>query len=220
MRYTSKFPAKILLEDDIDKTKMANIEKIEEEAAKQNRYMTAAERAKAEGKVIGNYHSGPKSTYRKYYDEDVLENEVDPIIYIVNDTFAERLFRDAPYSGGDNFNIIGFSKENFKRFYKLDNVTVLSDALYKIEFGVLTFTRLGMSLLGDTLKRQVKENFTQNKERVNIRNSPYNFLEDCFATTNIEQSKHSRNVDELVSRYKRRQSEYLTKKDENTRKKF
>lgn len=213
MRYTKRYPSLLLLEEDIDKTKMSNMEKEEEEKYAQSRYMSPAERAKLEGKVIGNFHSGAKSTYRKYYNEDILEQEDNPIIYITNDDFAEGLFREAPYGGGEKFNMIGFSRENFKRFYKLENVTVLSDALYTIEFGVLEFTKLGMSLLGDSVKRKVRANFTYQKDNLDFKNSPYRFLDGCFATTAIEQSNHKSDVREHVKKYKRRQSEYLDKKE-------
>lgn len=220
MRYVHRYPSLLLMEEDIDKSKMANMEKIEEEAYNNNRYISPAERAKLEGKVIGNYHSGAKSTYRKYFNESLMELEDNPIIYITNDDFAEGLFRNSPYGGGENFNIIGFSRENFKRFYKLDNVTVLSDALYTIEFGVLSFTKLGMSLLDDITKRKVRVNFTLQKENLSLRSSPYNFLDGCFATTDIEQSNHRGDVHSYVKKYERRQSEYLDKKEDNYRKMF
>lgn len=215
LRYANNNPSRLLLEADIDKTKMANMEKEEEEQYRQSRYMTEAERAKLEGKVIGNYHTSAKSTYRKYYNESILENESNPIIYVVNDSFAEGLFRDAPYDGGNDFNLIGFSADNFKRFYKLDNVTVLGDALYTIEFGILIFTPLGLSLLGHDMKTKIKYNYTFQKEKLDVSNTPYRFLNNCFATTAIEQSRHRQEVHEHTKKYKRRQSEYLDKNEDN-----
>jgi hypothetical protein len=52
-------------------------------------------------------------------------------------------------------NIVGFSQENFKRFYKLPKVRQLTDCLYNVAFGDLNFN-LGKTCLPESKERNSK----------------------------------------------------------------
>jgi len=216
IRYAQNHPSKVLLEADIDKTKLSNIEK-EEEKSKQDRYMTPAERAKLEGKVIGYYHEGTKHSYRKYYNEETLKNEeTTPLIYNLSDDFFGDLFSGSQYtsfssrSGNrNNFNIIGFANENFKRFYKIPEVKLLSDALYTIRFGVLKFTELGVLLLDSKSKNYINNNWTNFKTNDSLLSGAFKFLHNVHATTDIEHSDHKDRVAGIVDNYRKKQKKYL-----------
>jgi hypothetical protein len=82
------------------------------------------------------------STTRNYYDEETIIDRDGPLSFTNLETSMRKYFQNA----ADRFpkqNIVGFSQENFKRFYKLPKVRQLTDCLYNVAFGDLNFTDLG-----------------------------------------------------------------------------
>jgi hypothetical protein len=155
---------RLLFEEDIDKTLMTALsKKQEEEKESGGKYMTRAERAKASGKVIGNLHSNGMYTYRNYYDEKkASEDKI--IIYVSGDPNIDKLFEEGKYvKFPDAIKIVGFSMENFKRFYKVPGVKLLIDSMYTINFGQLNFTHLG-KLIIDRGSKEVMLNLHNEKK--------------------------------------------------------
>lgn len=164
VRYLIAYPTMLLLEADVDKTKMSNLVK-EEETKQSTRYMTDAQKAKLAGKVIGRKHSTRSHTYQLYYDENkVVQDNV--IMYDTNNKAAQNIIGNGSYdSFPENITLVGFSEANFKRFYKIRGVKLLSESLFTIEFGDLKFTELGNFLLSSSVKYSIRDRYlrTDNK---------------------------------------------------------
>jgi hypothetical protein len=67
-----------------------------------------------------------------------------------------KYFQNAADRFPTGINIVGFSQENFKRFYKLPKVRQLTDCLYNVAFGDLNFTDLGKTCLPESVRKEIK----------------------------------------------------------------
>ena len=205
IRLSMSNPNCLLLDIDVDKTKMGSLEKEEEQKKSSNGYMKASERAKLDGKVIGNYHHSVNGTSRDYYREETLDMGSKAFIYNMGDGFLDKMFRESrSYSSLSGYNIIGFSDENFKRFYKHPNTELLVDNLFTIKFGVLRFTRLGKLMLSRDVMNYVTTNYTYGKNNESLLSGAYSFLNNQFSDTDIEDSDYEGVRDEIVNRKKQR----------------
>jgi spermidine/putrescine-binding protein len=74
----------------IDLTKMNNLAKVEERAAKQILILCRA--TKAQGKVTGNFHYTPTSTTRNYYDEEIIDRD-GPLSFTNLETSMRKYFQ-------------------------------------------------------------------------------------------------------------------------------
>lgn len=208
INYTELYPRRILLEKDVDKAKMIKLAKDEEDMAK-TAHMTDLEKAKLAGKVIGNYHNTLSSTYRKYYNEDII-NTQNLIIYNINDDRIKRLLDSAPYNGLRNFDIVGFSSDNYKRFYKMDSVRLLVNELFKISFGDLEFTDLGLILLNSEHKNKIVDRYKKESRNKSFTvPSALNFLSDQFTGYKQDKPLFKDSVKIGKSKYRRKQMNYL-----------
>jgi hypothetical protein len=198
---------RVLLHEDIDLTEMANLAKVQEEA-KSNAYLSWAEQQKASGKAIGNYHYTPMSTSRNYYDESIATEEK-IIIYQQGNAFCEKLFKQAENTIPTGYKIVGFSQENFKRFYKVPGVRNLTDCLYTIEFGDLQFTTLGKVFIPHTIRTEIDKLYTKNKHKRNIQGTSLEFLDDCFKDFKIDNTIFERIIRDKVVSIKGKRSRYL-----------
>lgn len=188
----------------IDTAKMSNMDKIQEEADAR-KYLTWAEQQKASGKVIGNLHGSPSSTYREYIDESTIGNA---IIYQLGDSFCESLFRNAS-SLPSKTRLIGLSQENFKRFYKLSGIKVLVDCLYEIKFGDISFTELGMCFLNQKTRDNIATMYSKSKHSPDIREGLFSFLNGSFKDFTINNSTFDYTVRNRVNTYKNEYKNYL-----------
>jgi hypothetical protein len=76
---------------------------------------------KSTRKVTGNFHYTPTSTTRNYYDEEIIDRD-GPLSFTNLKPVCESIFKNAADRFPTGINIVGFSQENFKRFYKLPKV--------------------------------------------------------------------------------------------------
>jgi hypothetical protein len=158
IRYTEKYPGMVLFEKDVDKTRMTNLVKEEEESTT-HRYMSDAQKAKMAGKVIGRKHSTREHTYQVYYDETKAVSD-NIIIYDTNNPRACSIIGGSSYASiPDDIHLVGFSKENYKRFYKVKGIRLLPETLFTIEFGDLKFTKLGKFLLSSSVKLSITNRY-------------------------------------------------------------
>jgi hypothetical protein len=111
--------------------------------------------------VTGNFHYTPTSTTRNYYDEEIIDRDGPFIIYQLG-TQCESIFKNAADRFPTGINIVGFSQENFKRFYKLPKVRQLTDCLYNVAFGDL-FTDLGKTCLPESVRKEIQKLYTKEK---------------------------------------------------------
>jgi hypothetical protein len=87
---------------------------------------------KSTRKSDGNFHY--TSTTRNYYDEEIIDRDGPFIIYQLETQYA-KVFSKRCWQVS-NWYIVGFSQENFKRFYKLPKVRQLTDCLYNVAFEI------------------------------------------------------------------------------------
>lgn len=198
---------RVLLHEDIDLTEMANLAKVQEEA-KSSAYLSWAEQQKASGKAIGNYHNTPMSTSRNYYDESIAAEEK-IIIYQQGNAFCEKLFKQAENTIPTGYKIVGFSQENFKRFYKVPGVRNLTDCLYTIEFGDLQFTPLGKVFIPHTIRTEIDKLYTKNKHKRNIQGTSFEFLDGCFKDFKIDNTIFERIIRDKEVSIKGKRNRYL-----------
>lgn len=152
IRYMTIKSSKVLFEEDIDRNKMLSLAKEEEENSKVGHSMSAAEKAKIAGKVAGRQHTYGKNTSQVYFNENSLI-AMNAIIYDISNDTAVNLFNNRDVrSFPSDLNVIGFSKDNFKRFYKVKGIKVLAESLFTIKFGDLFFSRLGEFLLSSNTR--------------------------------------------------------------------
>jgi hypothetical protein len=207
-RYSKAAYAKVITEGKIDKSKLTKLAKMEEEAHS-HRYMNAAEKARLAGKVIGNKHSTTRSTYRNYYDESMLEGS-GAIIYPLSDETFQTMFRKSNGRLADDVEVIGFSSDNFKRFYKLPGVKMLSNELYKIEFGDLSFTPLGEVFLDSSTQLGLTDLYRKNiKTSVDFSYTAFRYLQRTFADFKIKSSTFNAKIEKTVSRINDKKENYL-----------
>jgi hypothetical protein len=114
--------------------------------------------------VTWNFHYTPTSTTRNYYDEEIIDREV--LLSFTNLERMRKYFQNAADRFPTGINIVGFSQENFKRFYKLPKVRQLTDCLYNVAFGDLNFTevkhvylKVGEKFKSCTLKKSIIQTF-------------------------------------------------------------
>jgi len=140
----------VLFKEEIDSAKMKALAKKVEEA-ENDRWLTAAEKAKKEDKVsckkfYGNY------SYKDYYNEDSIKtiqaSGTKVILYRTNDASVEDIVSPAYRKSVDTnlYLILGCSADTLRRFIKVKGTTLLTDALYNIEFGEISLTHLGRAL--------------------------------------------------------------------------
>lgn len=197
--------ARVLFHPDIDLALMLSLSK-EQEKKVNTRYMNYAEKQKAAGKAIGNRHYSTGSTVRVYYDErDIEENSV--IMYAMGDLTAENLIHSAN-SIPDGYTIVGFSQENFKRFYKVEGARMLTDCLYSIEFGDISFTPLGLKFLPSSIRDQLTKLYASNNAKELFKDSSFKFLAEVFRDFKVKKSNFTGATAELEKRLKRRREDY------------
>jgi len=201
---------RVLFYEDIDLTKMTGLAKAQEEAQNNSGYLTYAQQQKLNGKVIGNRHTTPMNVYREYYDEDIVTSKK-LIIYQLGNPFCERLFKNASYNATipDSYDLVGFSQENFKRFYKLPGVRSLTDCLFTIEFGDLEFTRLGNVFLNDATRQEIKKLYRSEKYTTGLKGSVFHYLESAFRDFKVDNRTFTAAINETVSGISKKRIEYL-----------
>ena len=201
---------RVLFYEDIDLTKMTSLAKEQEEAQNNSRYLNYAQQQKLAGKVIGNKHSTAMSTYREYFDEDIVQQQ-ELIIYQLGNSFCESLFRNAYHSNSipDGYNLVGFSQENFKRFYKLPGVRSLTDCLFTIEFGDLEFTYFGNVFLDDPVKQEIKKLYRKEKHSTGLRGSIFRYLENTFRDFKVDNRTFTSSITDKVSTIESKRMRYL-----------
>lgn len=186
---------------DVDFSKMTELSKAQEDA-KDNRYLTYAERQKLEGKVIGNVYPSSSSSYREYYDE---YNIGSAYIFIMGDPVITRILGTCHSKIPVYMKVVAFSYENFKRFYKLPGVSLLSDAFYTIEFGDLRFTQLGTELLPQEVRVEIEKLYTDETPNIGAVQGVYPFLKDKFRSFAVNKSVFDstvfKKVNKIVDKY-------------------
>jgi hypothetical protein len=203
---------RVLYHEDIDLAKMSNLAKVQEEA-KNSRHLSWAEQQKASGKAIGNFHHTPLGTSRNYYDEtSVAEEEL--IIYQTGNAFCDRLFKDAQNRLPEKVKIVGFSQENFKRFYKIPGVRSLTDCLFTIEFGDLKFTPLGKSFISEPLRNEMNKLYTKEKHATRLLGTSFEFLDMKFKDFKVDNSIFERVIRDKESNIRGKRSRYLNEAKE------
>lgn len=205
---TAKDNHLVLYNSEIDTTKMSNIAKIQEEAAGRNTYMTHAEREKSLGKAIGNLHYSFASSTRDYFDEEKVMREK-LIIYPMGNKACENILTRASGSIPSGARIVGFSQDNFKRFYKLEGVRVLTDCLYTISFGDLKFTKLGECFFTQTIRNSFLDLYSRKKHSTDLQGSIFKFLEGQYKDFSINIPTFNGEVNRRVNKYTRKEMEYL-----------
>jgi hypothetical protein len=88
---------------------------------------------KSTRKSDGNFHYTPTSTTRNYYDEEIIDRDGPSF---TNLKPSMKVFSKNADRFPTGINIVGFSQENFKRFYKLPKVRQLTDCLYNVAFEI------------------------------------------------------------------------------------
>lgn len=204
--------SRVFFHDDIDVGKMNNMEKIEEEKAESNRYMSWREKEKASGKVIGNVHSSVMNVYREYLDEYTIGR--DAIIYQLGDPFIEAIFRasNSTYLPS-NTRLIGFSQDNFKRFYKLPGVRTLTNCLYTIEFGDLAFTKLGEVFLSSSDKSNISNLYNKDPHNKFLHTSVFSYLEDTYKDFKVDLITFDRAVSDKKKSVTKNYIKYLEEEE-------
>lgn len=191
---------------DVDFVKMSELGKAQE--TKQNsKYLTHAERQKQAGKVIGNLHHTSSGTYREYYDEFNLN---DVYIYVMGDRVVGKILSACYANIPSGMKIIAFSYENFKRFYKLPGVKLLSDAFYTIEFGDLRFTKLGTELLPSSIKGEISHLYDKNTPDTDVVAGVYPFLKGKFRSFVVNKSTFQEYQRESVRKMRERYPKYIS----------
>lgn len=209
IRFTTQEATKkrVLHHDDIDFAEMSKLAKVQEEA-RANRYLSYAEQQKAAGKAIGNVHNTPRNTYRGFFDEETAENDK-IIIYQLGNPLCEKLFEMAnslpPYH-----KIVGFSQENFKRFYKVKGIRLLTDCLYEIIFGDLTFTELGHSFIPRHVRDEISKLYTKEKPDTSLYGTPLAFLDLKYRDFKLNTTIFNDNVELRKERIRERRIMYLS----------
>jgi hypothetical protein len=107
---------------------MNNLAKVEEEQHKNRYYLMQSN--KSTRKSDGEFSIIPRAT-RKHYDEEIIDRD-GPLSFTNLKPSMRSIFKNAADRFPTGINIIGFSQENFKRFYKLPKVRQLTDCLYNV----------------------------------------------------------------------------------------
>jgi hypothetical protein len=89
---------------------------------------------KSTRKSDGEFHYTPTSTTRNYYEE-IIDRD-GPLSFTNLETQYAKVFSKTLLTGFQLVSIVGFSQENFKRFYKLPKVRQLTDCLYNVAFEI------------------------------------------------------------------------------------
>ena len=182
----------LLLDREVDMTKMGTLEKEEtERKSRSSAGLSVAERAKLESKVMGQRHYSATGAERCYYNEDTLSDSGQiTYIYRTGDYFMQQMLLESDYTSLNQYKVVGFSVEPFKRFYKHPDTRLLIDNLFTIEFGVLRFTAIGNSLLSSAVRGYISDNYTSSKGNSSLLHSAYHFLNKQFTDTHIDDSQH------------------------------
>jgi hypothetical protein len=162
---------RVLYHEDIDLTKMNNLAKVEEEQQKTDTYLMQSN--KSTRKVTGIFIIHPRllletTMMKKSLTETVLLSftNLKPV--------CESIFKNAADRFPTGINIVGFSQENFKRFYKLPKVR-LTDCLYNVAFGDLNFTDLGKTCLPESVRKEIQKLYTKEKHHTSLLGTSFHF---------------------------------------------
>jgi hypothetical protein len=110
---------------------MNNLAKVEEEQHK-NRYLSYAEQQKHKEKT------GIFIIQRLLLETTMMKKSLTETVLYHLPTWkpSMKVFSKTLLTGFQLVNIVGFSQENFKRFYKLPKVRQLTDCLYNVAFEI------------------------------------------------------------------------------------
>lgn len=205
----------VLYEEDIDKSEMKKIGEVADKV-EDNRYMTAAERAKLENKISCNQHY-EHYKYKVYKNENdiikTLNTNKKVIIYKEKHPINESL-NNSYYNNSngifDRFLILGLSEEGFRRFSKINGISILTDMLYTINFGDITITEIGEIFLPSYIQRDIKNGSSIDKDHA------LSFLNDTFTGITIDKTFFNRQMSDKVEMLKikrKRKREELTRKE-------
>lgn len=205
---------RVIFQEDIDQTRMAELVKLQSQAKNPN-HMSKAEKAKAKSMVIGYLHASFKNSYQNYYNEESLIELDNPIIYPMGSPISKLLMDASSNSFDSGTSIIGFSQENFKRFYKLPGIKILSNCLYTIEFGDLKFTSLGEKIMSRDTRANIRKIYENEKNTPNIgETDPFYFLNGAFKDFSVDMTEFKRAVNYSVASIKIDYMDYLKLEEE------